>query len=335
MNEEFVPQLGAWQMLQDAMPSNHERNVPGTTQNPNTEINLNPPAEKKEQRDPTRASKFESFYFNGDFAALPQWIINPALNLNGIQIENAEFVSYEGLLSRVNPYAPALFGSMIPVGDPVNLHNKMLNTDRIAVAVANANTDAARLPDDVVEFGYAFVAPFNVAALAANFSQVELFNPAVSTVNLEVDTVALAAAGILGVRATIAALATALPAGVNKKLGGGNAAQGLVYSGQNAALQGTALESINYTNGEIRFDEPYILTPGNGIAFDVGVVNTAITGALRWRELEKSTEVKNVWGKNNRTVFLPPGYGLCFAGNALASSVLIINVHYKILSGAQ
>ena len=334
MSEEFNPEFGIYQQMADKLPRNGEPQIAPPPENPLDEKpNVNPPFDpNKKQIDPKHVSKFDSFYFNGDFADIPAAIIDPAQNTNGIIIENAEFVSYEGLLSRDYPNAPGLFGSRLSVGDPALLYNKILKSDRIAVAVANSSAVVDRKADDVAEYNGAFTGVQTVAAVAGQFGQLQLFNPVGSGVIVSVDSVDFLAAGPFGVKVNAAALATPGAVAINKNLGSAAAAKGLLYYGTNAALQGTAAEAGYYLGNSLQEEEPYRLQEGQGLLVDVNTVNTAFTASIKWRELQKSSQTKNVQGRNNRDIYLPPGYGLYFAGNAVTSSVILINVHWKYLS---
>ena len=329
--EKFIPEFGMFQHVADLIAAEKTSSTPENPRENNFNSNLVISPDKI-QRDPGRASKFESFYFNGNFNSLPQFIIDPSLNTNGILIENAEFVSYEGLLSRNYSNAPGLFGAMRAVGDPATFYNQILTTDRIAVAVANSSAVNQRASDDVVEYNGAFAGVVNVGAVAAQYGQVEIFNPPGSGIIVSVDEVNTSSPVFTAVRVHNAALAVAGMAGINKNRGSASIASGLLYSGTNAAAAGTLSELLYGANLNFTIGEAYRLQEGQGVCFDCNTVNTAFTASIKWRELAMSSQTKNVQGHNNRPIYLPPKYGMYFAGNQNTSAVLVINCHYKILA---
>lgn len=138
--------------------------------------------------------------------------------------------------------------------------------------------------------GIVFLGNSNLAAVAGQYSHVQLWNPATSQVSLYVEALSLssAVAGAIGVGKNVTALPTAGQISMNKYLGGAVAA-GLLKITNNAVQQYVPGFGLSYTLAAgiaqvINFREPIVVPPGNGLVCFAGAVNTDLTACFEWYE---------------------------------------------------
>lgn len=163
-------------------------------------------------------------------------------------------------------------------------------TDRAArlLGVASIDPNSARhflFGDDEVNGDEAFVAYGSITALAANFSQVQVWNPAASGKFGYVDKITPqpGAAALFTIRQHNAALANAGNV-YNKRL---FAAAGAILcrNVQAAAAVGTQLMVVANQNGmQIELKPPIRLDPGTGVVVTTADVNIAVDIAMEFRE---------------------------------------------------
>lgn len=125
-------------------------------------------------------------------------------------------------------------------------------------------------------------------AVAAQYSEMQLWNPPSNPNRLVVEAVNLfaAASSNLGLMASTAPLATLVQAGQAKLLGG-PASQAACYSASAASYSGAQLESLAVVSGQAQSfipHEPIIIRPGYGLLIADNVVNTSISGNFEWYE---------------------------------------------------
>lgn len=136
---------------------------------------------------------------------------------------------------------------------------------------------------------HAFIGRSTTAAVAGQYGQHLLLNPAASGVLLYVDriTFAVGSSDNVALMAHAAALAspgTFLNKRVNGPVGGGRTS----YTTAAGAIAGATLalwDSLTRTSLSHHFDPPLKLEQGQGIALQPASVNNAFTSTWEWREV--------------------------------------------------
>jgi hypothetical protein len=155
---------------------------------------------------------------------------------------------------------------------------------RIAGAVSVIDGGKART---IANNAYAGVAA--VAALAANFGQLQLWNPAASGKRVIVEQLAAwstAASGAV-LQAGVASLATLVQIGKPKLLGGANSVMELRSAQSVTAPVSPSLNALTMQAGATlvyRPVDPIVILPGNGLLILATVVNTDLGVWLDWFE---------------------------------------------------
>lgn len=134
-----------------------------------------------------------------------------------------------------------------------------------------------------------FIGSILVSALASNYSNAQLYNPAGSGKRLALRRidVSLGTGGVVQWRINSTALANARTA--YSKLGFGAGGVGQIRDEQKTTLIGTLITTFlspatSTTN--INFDpEPIVLEEGDGIIINPGVVNNSIYVTFQWIEI--------------------------------------------------
>ena len=130
----------------------------------------------------------------------------------------------------------------------------------------------------------------SVAALAANFSHVQLFNPASSSVNLVIEKISVtagAANALVDLRSLTSALTT-LSNNISNKLFKASTPVGEIRTQQNASALGILITPLGATQEGLTEvfagTLPFILPPSNGVLIVPQTANQAITVKFEWVE---------------------------------------------------
>jgi len=140
-----------------------------------------------------------------------------------------------------------------------------------------------------IRSGRAFAGSATLAALAANFSHIQLLNPAGSVITIvtRLLTLDLVVVGSAGVGTHNTALTTLAGAGANL-LSGGAASVGEIRSQTDVAQLGTYLSTYDLlASSPIHFGGEWILElgAGEGIITSPGAVNVANRTSFLWIEI--------------------------------------------------
>lgn len=133
--------------------------------------------------------------------------------------------------------------------------------------------------------GVAFWAYASVGAVAAQFGQIELWNPVASGKRIIVEEVFPdpTTAGYVSLRDHNAAFAT-LIGNAASKLGGAALSSAEIRTTNNAAAQGTLISFTKTTLGTRKFGEPIVVTPGRGLVISDLTANDALNADIQFYE---------------------------------------------------
>lgn len=163
----------------------------------------------------------------------------------------------------------------------------------VQVVASGINALAVRLTggtfaDDVTRAAAAFFLGDIQVAVAAEYSKVQLLNPAGSGVFIYVDqvTVYTSTTQQLTLRTHGTALTTDVGAGTNKDIGG-TAGVGHVRkaAGASAGTQVGIFDTIARTTTRWQFNPPVRLGAGEGVLFQCENANENLAAFYEWREL--------------------------------------------------
>lgn len=196
-----------------------------------------------------------------------------------------------GFIARV-PFTQVTFenaaqnGKRLRVFYGVDVDFQPGSVSQIAGTVSVIDGGLARTLADAAFFGYQ-----SCGAVAAQYSHIELWNPAGSGKNLFVETCALTAqvtAQTISIGRHNAAYATAGNTPVNKYFGHGALSVAQMRSLNNAASiateYGPAYGCPASQTIPLVFSEPLLIPPGQGLIAVANTVNLAIVGAWEWYE---------------------------------------------------
>ena len=137
--------------------------------------------------------------------------------------------------------------------------------------------------------GMAFIGYVGIAADAANYSHVQVWNPAGSDKNLVLEKMTIGTnitAGI-GVKYPAAALLFLKDFGFSKLLGEAQGIGQLRYGAEALVIGGSEIFSCDMSGGQpfpYEFTEPLIIPPGRSMTVYANPVNVRLTANFEWYE---------------------------------------------------
>lgn len=137
--------------------------------------------------------------------------------------------------------------------------------------------------------GKAFMGVVGVGALAANYSNTQIFNPVGNTKRLvisQVSATSTVAGALFQLRSLGSGLSTLNGVGVSKNIGGG-ASLAELRSVQAASLSGSLLGQWNMVANTpfiYKCVEPVVLEPGKGLILANAALNADISATFEWSE---------------------------------------------------
>lgn len=157
-----------------------------------------------------------------------------------------------------------------------------VNSNRVIGEVSVISGELTRSKNNIAFWGYG-----GCAAVAAQFSHFQLWNPAASGKRVVIDELnGVAASDNMYIRQANVQCATLIGNALAKFLNGGAAASSAqLRSENNAGLLGTSgWTQITPSKGPRKFIEPIVIMPGWGILLIDTVVNTNINGDFQFFE---------------------------------------------------